>query len=77
MRKPKAFNTRPFPKVEIRIQPLTQKIGGIIGERSFYRIVRYHIKAGNEHEIWVNIDILGFFFIHRIRWRNHNIAAGA
>ncbi len=67
IRIPKIFQTSPFPKFEIKIQPIQTKVLGVSGEKTRFRIVRFKDKEGLLRESWIEIEIVAFM-VSEIKW---------
>ena len=65
---PKPFQTGPFPKFEIKIQPISTNAFGVSGEKTTYGIVTYKNESGVEKESWVKIETVAFR-VDSIDWK--------
>jgi hypothetical protein len=65
---PRLFQTGPFPKFSIQVQPIETQVGGIGGEYSTYRIVTVRSSDGRQHTVWAKLSFAAFRLRH-VEWR--------
>jgi len=65
---PGVFDTGPFPKVSVKIGPVSTRLLGVLMSHFEHRFVRFKDPAGTEHEAWARMFI-HLFGLQEIIWK--------
>ena len=65
---PGVFDTGPFPKISVKIGPVSTRLLGVLMSHFVHRIVRFKSPAGTEHEAWARMFI-HLFGLQEIIWK--------
>ena len=68
-RKPKLFESDPFPTFEVSVGTPISNVGGVRGEYQVLRVVTCADEVGREFDLWALLDFQ-VFKLHHVRWRS-------